>query len=797
MWRRVRRVLFWVVGVPVLVVLLVAGVFVGYVLYLSWQTPSIDSLKPRPEAQNSVVYAADGTRLGFIPAAQLRQEIPSTAIPDYMKQAIVAVEDRRFYQHKGVDYPGILRAAAKDVASQAVVQGGSTITMQLVRRLYLTRDQTFKRKIEEATLAKEMEKRRSKDWILTSYLNDVSFGTAGGQEAVGIQAAARVFFGKPARSLNLSQSVLLAGLPREPTLYNPIRHPEAAKARRAEVLAAMVRAGMISQALADKINGRGLGLHLSHYYTKRRERHFFDYVEAELRNKLGDAVVDRGGLRVHTTLDLKLQRTARAAIRHRLNRPHDPAAAVVSIDPANGDIRAMATTTKYEKEQFDYASQGHRQPGSTFKPIVLLAAIAGHQADPKRTFYVSKPLDMQTGFGRVKVQTYDHTYAGRINLVKATLLSDNSVYQQLDLDVGPDLVADTAANLGIDTPLDGYPAEGLGGLHDGVSPLELARAYATLANGGNRLDITAIKRVDFVGGQPSVTLDDASSDQLFKDGETYAVTKILQQNMKHGTGTAAQIGCPAAGKTGTTDTFKDAWFAGYTPRMSTVVWVGYPHSALPMTNVHGIKVAGATFPAQIWHDYMTVAKGGFCGKFAKPTEPADLHPFCGRLSATKNCAPKPEPGQTVPQAPVEATGTNGGTPAQPTTTEPAPVPIPDTSIAAGPPPETAARSAVFKFRSQGAASKGFQCSVDGGAFSSCSSPAEFGRLAPGQHVFSVRAVSSAGEPDSSPATYQWTVFEDLVPQSGQQQQTTTTTQPKPKPKPKPKRGSDSPPVLVG
>src|SRR3954469_16355319 len=295
MWRRVRRILFWVIGVPLGIVLVGAAGFVGYVLYLSWQTPSIDTLHPRPEAENSVVFAANGERLGFIPAAQLRQAVPSTSMPAYMKQAIVAVEDRRFYRHTGVDYPGILRAAAKDATSKAVVQGGSTITMQLVRRLYLTRDRSFKRKIEEATLAREMEKRRSKDWILTNYLNDVSFGTAGGQEAIGVQAAARVFFGKPAKALNLSQSALLAGLPREPTLYNPIRHPEAAKARRSEVLAAMVRAGAIGQAVADKINGRGLGLHLSHYYTHRRERHFFDYVEAELRQRLPAPGGRRGG----------------------------------------------------------------------------------------------------------------------------------------------------------------------------------------------------------------------------------------------------------------------------------------------------------------------------------------------------------------------------------------------------------------------------------------------------------------------------------------------------------------------
>jgi membrane peptidoglycan carboxypeptidase len=316
-----------------------------------------------------------------------------------------------------------------------------------------------------------------------------------------------------------------------------------------------------------------------------------------------------------------------------------------------------------------------------------------------------------------------------------------------------------------------------------VSPLELARAYATFANGGNRLDITAIRRVDFLDGH-SVQLDSASSNSLFKDGETYAVTKILQQNMKHGTGKAAQMGCPAAGKTGTTDTFKDAWFAGYTPRVSTVVWVGYPHHAIPMTNVHGIKVAGATFPAQIWHDYMATAKGGFCGKFPKPTEPAKLKPFCGRLAATKNCAPPPAEGsgQTVPSAPVKATG------GAPQPTEAAPVPVPDTVILGGPPSQTVARSAVFRFKSQGAASQGFQCSVDAGPFAGCKSPATFGHLSPGDHVFTVRAVSRAGHPDDSPASFHWSVFDDLAPQR-------TQTQPAPSPQPQPKQ--QSPPVLIG
>lgn len=779
--RWVRRILFWLVGVPLAVALLGVGAFVGYVLYLSWQSPSIDDLQPRPERQNSIVYAATGERLGFIPSEDLRDEVPHSLIPDRVRQAVVAVEDRRFYDHAGVDYPGIIRAAAKDVTSKSIVQGGSTITMQLVRRLYLTRDRTFKRKIEEATLAKEMEKRRSKDWILDHYLNDVDFGTVGGQSAIGIQAAARVFFGKPARSLNLSQSALLAGLPQAPDLYSPVRHPEAALERRSQVLRAMVRARMVAPEVADKVSRRGLGLHLSRYYTHRRERHFFNFVERELRQKLGADVVDGGGLRVHTTLDMKLQRTARAAIRNRLGRRNDPASAVVSLDVRTGGIKTMATSARYEREQFDYASQGHRQPGSTFKPVVLLAAIAGHQADPRKTFYVSKPIDMNTGFGRVKVATYSRTYGGRMDLVKATLLSDNSVYQQLDLDVGPDLVADTATDMGIETPLDGFPAEGLGGLGQGVTPLELTRAYATFATGGERIDPTSIASVDLPGGEKR-DFTSLVSDKTYKDGETWQVTRILQRNMKEGTGTAARIGCPAAGKTGTTDDFRDAWFAGYTPRLSTVVWVGYPHRSVPMTNVHGIKVAGATFPAQIWHDYMSVAKGSYCGQFPKPTEKPELKPFCGRLSVTRKCH-EPAP---------DSVDSNGGaaTPEQVdgTTTEVAPplAPVPDTTITQSPPAQTTSRSAEFRFKALEEKAKGFQCSIDSGPFSQCRSPVEL-RLSPGDHTFSVRALSTSGDPDETPATYTWNVFEDLVPRKPQE---------KKKPPP-PKQKKEEPPELIG
>ena len=728
-----KRFLFWLLVGPLVLVLIAVAGFVGYVAYLSWQTPSIDELDARAEATNSAVYAADGTRLGFIRSENLRQEVPGRMIPQLLKDATVAIEDRRYWEHTGVDYTAILRAAAEDVAAQAPVQGGSTITMQLVRNLYLHRERTFKRKIEEATLAREMEKQRSKDEILDQYLNVVPYGTLGGQTAYGVQAAARLFFGKPPRSLTLAQMALVAGLPRAPSLYNPVRFPERARERREQVLQAMVRARMISASRAAAASAEPLGVTPSRFFSNRRERHFFDYVERELRSRLGDEVVDAGGLRVETTLDMRLQREARKAIRRHLGRPGDPASAVVSIDTRSGHIRAMAISDRYERTQFDYASQGRRQPGSTFKPVVLLAAIAGEEADPRRTFYVSKPIDERTAFGRVRVRTFDGTYGGRMNLERAMLRSDNSVYQQLDLDVGPDVVADTAVELGIETELDALPAEGLGGLTEGVSPLELTRAYATLAAGGERFEVTGLERVRRPNG--TVTeLGRPASDQPFREGEVAVVTRILRQNMRRGTGQAAQIGCPAAGKTGTTQNFRDAWFAGYTPRIATVVWVGYPRRSRPMTNVHGLRVTGSNLPSFIWRDYMRVAKGRFCGDFPQPQRHAALKPFCGTRAVTRSCEGPAEP-----------------------TPEPEPVDVFETLLESGPDPTTTERSARFEFGSSGPA-VGFECSLDNGAYEACSSPFAYRDLEPGTHTFAVRAVGESGRPDSSPATWSWTVL---------------------------------------
>ena len=610
---------------------------VAWVFAVADSAPDISQLKPIDKGASSVIYANDGSRLGFVSSDTIRTPISWSRMPDSIRQATVAIEDRRFYQHGGVDYGAIFRAALKDITSGKVQQGGSTITQQLVRQLYIKdpkRD--VKRKIREAKMANELEKMRSKRWILTEYLNDVPYGTVLGRTAVGIEAASVIFFSRHARDLTLDQSALLAGLPQAPSDYNPFRNPAAALDRRNEVLQAMAKSHFITAAQAADAEQRPLGLHRSNIYTKRREPYVFDYVQDQLIQRYGVNVFRAGGLKVYTTIDPKLQQEGRQAITGQLNYPGDPSSAIVTIDPRTGYIRSMASSGSYKDRTFNLAAQGHRQPGSAFKVMVLTTAIR-QGIDPNSTIYVSKPLDLKVpGFGPWKVKTYDGTYGGAMNLVKATLKSDNTVYAQLDVDVGPKEVAATAHLLGIRTKLDGYPSEGLGGLRLGVSPLEMASAYATLAAGGMYSQPKAIRRVVFPDGKS----DDVGKPQrkrVIPEWVAGQVTKILQQNVQRGTGTHANYGCPAAGKTGTTDNYNDAWFVGYTPTMATSVWVGYPNALKEMRSVHGIAVAGGTFPAQIWHDYMSVAHTD-CSSF--PPAPApQWSTFYGDHSANGSNVP--------------------------------------------------------------------------------------------------------------------------------------------------------------
>jgi penicillin-binding protein 1A len=619
-------------GVVFGALLIAGGGFAMYVISVWNQTPSLTSLHAVNVGDSSIVYAADGQRLGFIQGDNLRTPVPSTQIPSVVKEATVAIEDQRFYHHNGVDFQGVLRAAVKNLTSGGAVQGGSTITEQLVRNLYLGRERTLTRKLKEAKLAIDYEKQHSKDYILSDYLNTIPYGTVGGLSAIGIQAAARVFFDKPAGQLTLPQAALLAGLPQAPSDYNPFLDPQKALARRNEVLAKMLQLHYISPGEAATAQAAPLGVRHSNYYTAHRESFFFDYVKQQLIDRYGVNTVLKGGLRIYTTIEPRLQNVARQSILKDLGTRGDPASAIVSIDPRNGHILAMAQSPLYSDQQFNLAAQGHRQAGSTFKTFVLLAALL-QGVDPSSVSYTARSLNFTDPvWGPINIRS--NGGGSTENVVSAFMQSNDPIFQLFDLDVGPRNVKRAAGDAGVTSPLDGLPAEGLGGLRVGVSPLEMANAYATIEDGGWRNTPEAITRVVFTDGHVDAT-GAPRRVKVFSDGVTAELTKLLQMYITNGLGTGANYGCAnSGGKTGTTDNYTDAWFVGFTAHMSTAVWLGYPKSKIPMYNVEGVgQVSGPTIPATLWHDYMQNATQGDCAPFPQPTQPIQYLPFSGKYEA--------------------------------------------------------------------------------------------------------------------------------------------------------------------
>jgi penicillin-binding protein 1A len=628
----------------VLVLVGIAGLsVVGWVVSTAASAPAISSLKERDPGSNTEVLAADGTRLGFISADELVRPVDGDKLPRLLKDATIAIEDERFYDHQGVDYEGIIRAAVTNFASRETVQGGSTITMQLVRNLY-TADRAreglagYQRKIREAKLASDLEDQHSKEWILERYINTVPYGTVGGQTAIGAEAASLIYFGKHVQSLDLHEAALLAGLPQAPSLYSPITNPAGAKRRRDEVLRKMAELEMVTQESAARAIRRDLDIRRSRYFSRRRERYFFDFVKDELIKEYGAQRVRLGGLVVHTTIDLEKQQQARDAIATRMG-DIGPSSAVVSIDPRNGHILAMASTGDYGESEFNLAAQGRRQPGSAFKTMALMTALR-QGVDPDSTSYTSRsPVHINEPSicgSPFETKTYDGSSRGRLSLRRATLYSDNSVYIQLAVDLGPDKVKETAHDMGITSQLNGYCAESLGGLERCCSPLEMANAYATIASGGYRNRPTAITKVELPTGETELPRRwRKKRTKAFSDGVAYKAAEILQQNITGGTGGNASIGCPSAGgKTGTTDLNTDAWFVGFTPRLSTAVWVGYPNDRTQMSYLYGGgPVDGGTYPAEIWGEYMSRAAGR-CTSFPAPTEPFVASPFFGKYSRT-------------------------------------------------------------------------------------------------------------------------------------------------------------------
>ena len=629
------RILLTGGGVFATVLLVGTIAAVGYVLHVAQSAPALETLRPLVGGGSSQVFAANGTRLGFIQSDQLRTPASWSEIPADLKNATIAIEDQRFYKNDGIDLTGIFRSAVKDITHGEALQGGSTITMQLVRNLYLGGNQhTLRQKIIEAKLALEYNEHHSKRSILTSYLNSVPYGTVGGQTMLGVQAAARVFFDKPASQLDLEQSALLAGLPQAPSQYNPLLYPAAARQRRNEVLAKMAELHYISSAEASATERASLEVKAGNYYSQRSEPFFFEYVREQLIHRYGKRTVEEGGLRVSTTIDLNMQRQARKAIAEVLDQPEDPASAIVTLNPANGDIETMAESESYEQSQYNLAADGHRQPGSTFKAIDLAEALS-RGIDPNSTYYLSHTLEpgWLAAEPNYKVETFEGTSLNKsLSLVNATLASDNTVYAQLAGDLGEQSITQMAYKMGVTTHLSSYPAEALGGLTFGVTPLEMAVVYATLADGGYRNTPIAITKVVFPDGHVDSSWGTPHRVKVLSNGITAEETSILHDNVLSGTATRSAIGCPTAAKTGTTSELVDAWLDGYTPNYATVVWMGYPTKRVSMTDVHGQPQQGGYLPAEIWHDYMAaVTEGQRCVEFPPATEPLSYQPFVSKF----------------------------------------------------------------------------------------------------------------------------------------------------------------------
>jgi penicillin-binding protein 1A len=570
---------------------------------------------PRTRAlpQSTFVYDRFGHLLTVFHGAEDRRPIAFSRIPKVVREAVISAEDEHFYQEGAVNFRSTLRAAWIDLVRHGPVQGGSTITQQYVKDLYTGGQDTIGRKIKEALIAQKLNSRLTKDQILSRYLNEVYFGHG----SYGIQAAALTYFGVPAHELTVAQAATLAGVIAAPSQFDPMTHPRHARMRRDYVLHRMVADGYLSARREHQLVARPI--HVSPLPQRVDSApYFMNYVTQELNQRFGVNRTLSGGLRVQTTLDPRLQRAADAAVRSHLSTPGDPSAALVAIDPTTGDVRAMVGGSNFATAQFNLATQAHRQAGSAFKPFTLATAMKQHisllsrwNGPPSIVIHDQRcfTTDPNTGvYGPWHVSNYADESAGTMSLLDATANSVNTIFSQVVTDVGPDSVVATAHDMGITSPLQPVCSITLG--TQAVTPLEMTQAYATLASGGIRHYATGLASVRSSHGKVLVRSDPKGTPVLSSKNASL-VTYALEGVIQHGTGTAANIGRPAAGKTGTAENFQDAWFCGFVPQLVTCVWVGYPKGEIPMHNVEGFPdVFGGSIPAEIWHDFMQQALVG-------------------------------------------------------------------------------------------------------------------------------------------------------------------------------------------
>jgi penicillin-binding protein 1A len=632
------RLAIVILGLAILA--LISTVF-GMMMAVASDLPALENEAEYKAAKNSELLAGGDdcrkdedkcTVIARLTGNQNRILLGPSQISPNIKNAVIAIEDRRFYEHGGVDYKGIARAFFQDLLRRRAAQGGSTITQQFVKNaLSAQGNRSVFQKLREAALAYHLERKWPKQKILTQYLNTVYFGNG----AYGIESAVRTYFGQgdeatltatgqpatpevdtgdEARDVTPGQAALLAGMIASPAAYDPVEHPRAARQRRDDVLARMLDMHTITpeeyrEALNESIPDEH---QVNPPSVDSRQPYFSTWLTQQLVDRYGPGLVFGGGLKIETTLDPELQAAAEQAIAGRLAGV-GPSASLVAIENKTGEIKAMVGGTDFREKPFNLATNGHRQPGSAFKPFDLIAALE-KGVSPDATFASQRKVFPVPGSKREKfvVNNYEDQYAGVATLRTATATSDNSVFAELGLKVGTRRIARLAERMGIRTPVSTNPAMTLGGLQEGLTPLELAYAYATIANKGLKVSGTlapagegpvAIRRVDGDGRHAE---NDVRKERVFPEAVGETAQQLLAGVIQSGTGRAAEIGEFAAGKTGTTENYGDAWFAGFNKDLTVAIWVGYPDKLQPMeTEYHGGPVAGGTYPAEIWHDFMT------------------------------------------------------------------------------------------------------------------------------------------------------------------------------------------------
>jgi 1A family penicillin-binding protein len=584
---------------------IVAGGLVG--LAISFRNlPDVRVLRNYVPTETSYIYDIEGNQIASLHDEANREVVPLSDISTPLKRAVLAIEDSHFYLHQGINPSGVARAFLTNLEQGEVVEGGSTLTMQLVKNLFLSPEREFSRKVAEAVLAIRLEQILSKDEILELYLNQVYWG----HNTYGAETAAQSYFDKPASKLNLAEASMMAGLIAAPEEYSPFVDMEAAKQRQRLVLQRMQELKWITPEQAQAAFERELQLGEIDSFQTSRVPYVTEAVVQELTERFGRDLVLKGGMRVQTTVDLQMQALAEKTVQKWYNRwrrrgvylyPSEGQMALVAIDPRTHFVKAVVGGVDYENSQFNRALQARRQPGSSFKPFVYYTAFASGQYTPS-TPVKDTPTTYRIGTEVYKPKNYGGSFMGEISVRKALKLSRNVPAVRIGQDIGLNEVIEVTRRLGIESPIEPVVSLPLGAI--GVTPMEMAGAFATFANNGWHSETTLIVQVTDSSGQ--MLLDNTPQPQLVLDPwATATLTDVLQDVIKSGTGTNAQIDRPAAGKTGTTSSERDVWFVGYVPQLATAVWIGHDNN-YPLA----AGATGGTYAAPVWQDFMKQALSG-------------------------------------------------------------------------------------------------------------------------------------------------------------------------------------------